>query len=180
MKAAKKVLPRIMTIGHSTRPISEFIEILKTYKIKLLVDVRKIPKSRHNPQYGNTRLQKSLNLNNIAYFHMEGLAGRRRTQKETKNGAWRNASFRGYADYMQTEEFKKALTKLISLSKRRRLVIMCAEAVPWRCHRSLIADSLLAQKIPVDDIFSKTNARPHKLPDFAKVRRKQVSYPAKN
>jgi uncharacterized protein (DUF488 family) len=168
---------RIYTIGHSTRPITEFLEILDGLSLKLVVDVRTIPKSRHNPQYGGTRLKRTLAKNKIQYVHMEDLGGLRKRSKNSVNLAWRNKSFQGYADYMQTEEFQKALAKLISKAKRKRLVIMCAEAVPWRCHRSLIADALVAKKIKVGDIFSKTSVRPHKLTSFAKVTRGRVTYP---
>lgn len=172
--------PRIYTIGHSTRSIKEFISILKTYKIKLVVDVRKIPKSRHNPQFESTSLQKALKNENISYLLLTGLAGRRKPLKNSKNMAWRNKSFQGYADHMQTDEFKKALKKLINQAKRRRLVIMCAEAVPWRCHRSLIADALLAKKVSVSDLFSEKSVKPHKLTSFAKVKSGTVFYPAEN
>lgn len=120
----------------------QFIEILQAYKLKLLVDVRTIPKSRHNPQFGKERLKKVLAHHEITYLHMDGLGGFRHTNKSSENKGWRLSSFRGFADYMQTPEFKKHLRHLIALSKRKRLVIMCAEALPWRCHRSLIADSL--------------------------------------
>jgi uncharacterized protein (DUF488 family) len=168
---------RIFTIGHSTRPIKEFLEILKHYKVKLVVDVRKIPKSRHNPQYETSRLQKSLAKCKINYLLLPGLAGRRRPKKDSKNLAWRNSSFRGYADHMLTPEFEKALTRLLNLSKRKKLVIMCAEAVPWRCHRSLIADALLAKKVPVKDIFTEATVKLHKAPSFAKIRAGKVTYP---
>lgn len=174
----KKPAPlRIFTIGHSNRTIEEFINILKAYKLKLVVDVRTIPKSRHNPQFGGKRLAKSLAKQGIEYLHMTGLGGLRHTNKASANKAWRNASFRGYADYMQTEEFKKSLGRLISRSKRKRLVMMCAEAVPWRCHRSLIGDALLIRGFQAEDIFSKTSHRPHRLTPFAKVRGETVTYP---
>jgi uncharacterized protein (DUF488 family) len=168
---------RIFTIGHSTRSISEFIQALETHKLKLVVDVRTIPKSRHNPQFGSARLAKSLKNKEIQYIHLPGLGGLRHALKDSKNNAWRNLSFRGYADYMQTEEFEKALRRLLSLSKRKRLAIMCAEALPWRCHRSLIADSLIARGYFVTDIFSETSAHPHKLTPFTKVIKRKVTYP---
>lgn len=170
--------PRIFTIGHSNRSAKDFIKILKAYKLKLLIDIRTIPKSRHNPQFGANRLAKSLAKNGIEYEHMVELGGLRHTTKASINKAWRNTAFRGYADYMQTDEFKRALRRLISRSKRKRLVIMCAEAVPWRCHRSLVGDALLVQGYPVEDIFTATSHRPHKLTPFAKVKRGQITYPA--
>lgn len=177
-KISKKTLPlRIFTIGHSNRPIKEFLDILKAYKLKLVVDVRTIPKSRHNPQFGAVRLEKSLAKEGIEYIHMEGLGGLRRTTEASKNKEWRNASFRGYADYMQTEEFKKSVRRLIARSKRKRLVIMCAEAVPWRCHRSLIGDALLVRGYQAEDIFTAKSHRPHQLTSFAKTRGETITYP---
>jgi uncharacterized protein (DUF488 family) len=169
---------RIFTVGHSNRKFSEFLKLLDSQKLKLVIDVRTIPKSRHNPQFGQGRLERGLRKHGIEYRHMANLGGLRRANKDSDvNAAWRNMSFRGYADYMQTPEFEKALERLIALARRKRLVIMCAEAVPWRCHRSLIADALLARKIPSKDIMSATNARPHKMTSFAKVRNGHVTYP---
>ncbi|CAN5635086.1 DUF488 domain-containing protein [soil metagenome] len=173
----KMVPPRIFTIGHSTRSIQEFIAVLNEYKLKLVVDVRTIPKSRHNPQFGQERLRKALNKNGIEYVHRTHLGGLLHASKTSKNMGWRNASFRGYADYMQTDEFKKALHRLVARSRRKRLVMMCAEAVPWRCHRSLIADALFAHGIPVEDLFTKTSHQPHRLTRFAKITKGNVTYP---
>jgi uncharacterized protein (DUF488 family) len=169
--------PRIFTIGHSTRKINEFLDILNSYKLKLLIDIRTVPKSRFNPQFGGQKLKTFLNKNGIDYIHMSGLGGFRKTAKNSVNKGWRNSAFRGFADYMQTGEFKKNLKKLISKSKRKRLVIMCAEAVPWRCHRSLISDALLVQGYKVEDIFTKTSHKPHKLTPFAKIKGGQLTYP---
>jgi uncharacterized protein (DUF488 family) len=169
---------RIFTIGHSNRSIHEFIEMLNAYKLRLLIDVRTIPKSRHNPQFGSGRLKRTLSKHGIEYVHMGGLGGLRKPNKNSINSAWRNASFRGYADYMQTVEFREALQMLIGKSKRKRLVMMCAEAVPWRCHRSLIGDALLARGIEVEDIMSKSSHRPHRMTPFAKRRGARISYPA--
>lgn len=177
MKTARA---RIFTIGHSNHSFSEFVEMVESQKLKLLVDVRTIPKSRHNPQFGKDRLKRSLARHGIDYVHLEGLGGLRHTTKESVNKGWRNSSFRGYADYMQTPEFSKSLQHLIALSKRKRLVIMCAEAVPWRCHRSLIADALSVYGYEVEDIFTKSSVRPHKLTAFAKVRGKKITYPEIN
>lgn len=168
---------RIFTVGHSNRKLSEFIQILDSYKLKLVVDIRSIPKSHHNPQFGSQRLKKSLARHGIEYIHMAGLGGLRHARKHSVNNAWRNSSFRGYADYMQSAEFSKSLRRLIARSKRKRLVMMCAEAVPWSCHRSLVGDSLLAQGLPVEDIFNVSSHRPHKLTPFAKVHGKKVTYP---
>lgn len=177
MTKIKNTSARIYTIGHSNHSIDDFIEMLKAYKLKLLVDVRTIPQSRHNPQFGKAQLRRSLARHDITYLHMDGLGGFRHTNKDSVNKGWRLSSFRGYADYMQTPEFKKNLRHLIALSKRKRLVIMCAEAVPWRCHRSLIADALLVYGYPVEEIFTKSSLRPHRLTSFAKVQGKKITYP---
>lgn len=164
-------------MGHSNRTIQEFVQILESYKLKLVIDIRTIPKSRHNPQFGGLRLARTLAKRSIEYVHMAGLGGLRHTNKESLNKAWRNTSFRGYADYMQTDEFKVALRRLIARSQRKRLVIICAEAVPWRCHRSLVGDALLIKGYATEDIFSKTSHRPHRLTAFAKVDGENVTYP---
>jgi uncharacterized protein (DUF488 family) len=169
--------PRIFTVGHSNRSTAEFLRLLKSQHLKLVVDVRTIPKSRHNPQFGQSRLKQSLKRHGIEYRHMAGLGGLRHSSKDSKNKAWRNLAFRGYADYMQTPEFAANLKKLMALSKRKRLVLMCAEAVPWRCHRSLIGDALLVHGLAVEDIFSPTQTRPHKMTPFARVRKKKIIYP---
>jgi uncharacterized protein (DUF488 family) len=179
MAMAKKSLKHLYTIGHSTHPIKEFISILKTYDIKCLVDIRHYPGSRHCPQFKQERLKNSLEKAGIKYLHMESLGGRRRVDKDSDvNAGWRNAAFRGYADYMQTKEFKEALKDLMSLALKKKIVIMCAEAVPWRCHRSMVGDALLVRGFSVDDIFSATNSRPHTLTQFAHVYRKKITYPA--
>lgn len=169
--------PRIFTVGHSNQSIEDFFSILQSKKLKLLVDVRLIPKSRHNPQFTQSKLKKKLAQSGIEYIHLPGLGGRRWPVKNTVNFGWRNSSFRGYADYMQTADFRKNLSRLISLSKRKRLVIMCAEAVPWRCHRSLIADALLVKNQAVEDLFNARYSRPHKLTSFAVVTRGRITYP---
>lgn len=167
----------IFTIGHSTRSIEEFIEILKKYCITHIVDIRTIPRSRHNPQYTQEALEKSLKLAGIAYTYLEKLGGFRHTNPNSINTAWRNASFRGFADYMQTEEFKKGLEKLIYYASHDQVAIMCAEIVPWRCHRSLIGDALLARGIKVQDIFSLTSCKSHILTPWAQVNGDKVTYP---
>ena len=168
---------RIYTLGHSNRSFKEFLEILKAYKLKLLVDVRTVPKSLHNPQFSGDRFRKNLEKNGIEYVQMAGLGGFRRTLKNSPNKGWCNKSFQGYADYMQSEEFEKNLKRLINRSKRKRLVIICAEAVPWRCHRSLIADALSLHGITAEDIFSKTSHKPHKRTSFMRVKKGKPIYP---
>jgi uncharacterized protein (DUF488 family) len=165
----------VMTIGHSTHSLAEFIELLETYGIEKVVDVRTIPKSRHNPQFNKDTLPN--NLGKIGYVHISGLGGLRHAKADSPNTGWRNASFRGYADYMQTEEFEKNIKKLIELAAKKQIVIMCAEAVPWRCHRSLIADALMVRKIQVEHIYSATNSKPHELTPFAKVKGIRITYP---
>lgn len=167
----------ICTIGHSTRPIEEFIHILKAHGIALLVDIRTIPRSRRNPQFNRETLPASLEAAGIEYRHLPGLGGLRRAKPDSINTAWRNASFRGYADYMQTEEFRENLQKLMDLGAGKPTAIMCAEAVPWRCHRSLVADALVARGIPVTEILSETKAQPRSMTPFARVKNQQVIYP---
>lgn len=169
--------PIVYTIGHSTRTIGAFIEILKAYGIDEVVDIRTIPRSRHNPQFNEDTLPEFLKHAKIRYLHIAELGGLRRARPDSVNNAWRNSSFRGFADYMQTEEFESGLEKLVELSKRRQLVIMCAEALPWRCHRSLVGDALLVRKIQPVDIFSLTAIKKHMLTPWAKTRGKRVTYP---
>lgn len=168
---------KILTIGHSTRTIDDFVKILREYGIQQVIDVRTIPKSRHNPQFNQTDLRNALKNRRIAYRHMKGLGGLRHAHKDSINMAWENASFRGYADYMQTDQFVKNLEKLIGYARKKRVAIMCAEAVPWRCHRSLIGDALLVRNIKVEDIMSISSVRPHELTPWAKVKGKRVYYP---
>ena len=169
----------LFTIGHSTRTIEEFIEILKHYHINEVVDIRTIPKSKHNPQFNGPQLAHSLHNHHIGYRHQKNLGGLRHAQKDSINTAWENASFRGFADYMQTDEFKNGIKTLIELAHTKIVVIMCAEAVPWRCHRSLIGDALLAHGIAVEDIFSLTSLKPHKLTPWAHLRGTTITYPEK-
>lgn len=161
---------QLYTIGHSTRPIAEFLQLLQENNIALLVDVRTLPKSRFVPQFNQERLKNFLQQHKIEYIHMPELGGMRKAQKNSINMAWRNANFRGYADYMQTIEFKTALDKLNELLKKyHKIAIMCAEAVPWRCHRSLIADAELIRNIQALHIIHHAEVNPHQLTDFAKV-----------
>ena len=167
----------IYTVGHSTRPIEEFVGLLKAHGIRRVVDVRTIPKSRRNPQFGQESLRASLAAAAIEYTHMPELGGLRRARADSPNAGWRNASFRGYADYMQTPEFARALEALIALAANERIAVMCAEAVPWRCHHSLIADALLVRGIPSEDIASATKTAPHRLTPFARVTGTALTYP---
>lgn len=168
---------RIFTVGHSTHPIDEFIALLEAHGVSSLVDVRTVPKSRHNPQFAQEELSASLAAAGISYRRMADLGGLRHSRKDSINGAWRNASFRGYADYMQTPEFGAAVGDLVQQAAMRPTAIMCAEAVPWRCHRSLIGDALLLRGVEVLDILSPTSAKPHALTSFAKVDGETITYP---
>jgi uncharacterized protein (DUF488 family) len=168
----------VLTIGHSTHPIGEFIEILEAHGVDLLADVRTVPRSRHNPQFNGDALQASLAEVEMRYVPMPGLGGLRHARRDSPHTAWRNASFRGYAGYMQTDQFRENLERLIDLAQQTQTVIMCAEAVPWRCHRSLIADALLVRGIPVEHIMTATSSRPHKLTPFARISGNQIIYDA--
>ena len=168
----------ILTIGHSTRSLKDFLDLLQAHGVKRLVDVRTIPRSRHNPQFNQDALPKALRHAGIAYIHLPELGGLRHARRDSSNTGWRNASFRGFADYMQTPEFETGLVKLIKSGARTQVAIMCAEAVPWRCHRSLIADALVVRRIPVEHITSATRAQSHSLTTFAKVAGIQITYPA--
>ena len=167
----------IYTIGHSTHPIEEFIALLQARNIKMLVDVRTVPRSRHNPQFEAGALRASLHEAGIDYTHMATLGGLRRPHKDSINSGWHNESFRGYADYMQTAAFQAALNELQQLAQQHTTAIMCAEAVPWRCHRSLIADALTVQGWQVLDIISDKAANVHKLTPFLKVEDGGIIYP---
>ena len=170
--------PIIRTIGHSTRPVVELIEMLKAHGVKRLIDVRTLPKSRHNPQYNREALEPVLRDAGIGYEHMKDLGGLRHPRKDSPNTGWRNESFRGYADYMQTPEFASALEKLVAAAAQEPVAVMCAEAVPWRCHRSLIADALTARAYPVEHIMSATKSDRHTMTSFAKVEGTSITYPA--
>ncbi len=167
----------IYTIGHSTHPIEEFVELLQANGVQQLVDIRTVLRSRHNPQFEQTALQKSLPKSGIDYTYMKNLGGLRPKVKDSVNAGLHNQSFRNYADYMQTPEFAAALDGLIQLAKKQQVSIMCAEAVPWRCHRSLVGDALLVRGVTVLDIMSKTSAKPHKLTPFAVVSGTNITYP---
>ena len=173
----KKPSLLVMTIGHSTRTLEEFIDLLKAHGATCVVDVRTVPRSRYNPQFNKTSLPRSLKKVGLGYVHMPGLGGLRHAKRDSPNVGWRNASFRGYADYMQTPEFEQSLEELIQFANQGRIALMCAEAVPWRCHRSLIADALLVRGIRTEDIMSATRRQVHTLTPFAKVRGTAITYP---
>jgi uncharacterized protein (DUF488 family) len=167
----------VWTIGHSNRPLAELINMLQAHGVDLLADVRTVPRSRHNPQFNREALPEPLAAAGIGYLHMPALGGLRHPRKDSVNTGWRNLSFRGYADYMQTPEFSQALEELMKAAETHRVAIMCAESVPWRCHRSLIADALTARGTPVFHIMSAVRADPHKLTSFARVEGARVTYP---
>jgi uncharacterized protein (DUF488 family) len=173
----KPPVPVVLTVGHSTRPIEEFLRLLQAHGVKKLADVRTIPGSRRHPQFSQKALQQSLKKAGISYVHIKDLGGLRRPRPDSVNMEWRNANFRGYADHMQTPVFKRALERLIKLAERRTVAVMCAEAVPWRCHRSLIGDALLARGIGVEDIMTPARRTPHKMTRFARVKGTTVTYP---
>jgi uncharacterized protein (DUF488 family) len=151
--------------------------MLKAYRVTLVVDVRSVPRSRHNPQFNKGTLPAALKPDGISYVHMPEIGGLRRPKPDSVNTAWRNKSFRGYADYMQTKEFKEQLLNLIALARDNRVAIMCAEAMPWRCHRSLIADALVVRNVNVEHIISKDSKISHRLSEWARVKGTSVTYP---
>ena len=167
----------LFTIGHSNRPLAEFLGLLRAWSVELLIDVRTIPRSRHNPQFNHDALPVALAAEHIDYRHMPGLGGLRHPRRDSINTAWRNDSFRGYADYMQTPEFAQHLRELEQLGSASATAIMCAEAVPWRCHRSMIADALTARGVAVRHIMTTEKADLHKLRDFAQAHDGNVTYP---
>lgn len=168
----------LFTIGHSTRPLDDFIAMLRGHRIQRLVDVRTIPRSRHNPQFNIETLPEALAAAEMAYTHMAGLGGLRPHRKNSINTGWRNASFRAYADYMQTDAFEENLEQAISRGEEERIALMCAEAVPWRCHRSLIADALLVRGIAVEEIVTPDKSEPLRLTPFARVEGTRITYPS--
>jgi uncharacterized protein (DUF488 family) len=168
----------VLTIGHSTRTLEEFIALLKAHRVKRIIDVRTVPRSRHNPQFNRETLPSSLKPAGIDYIHIAGLGGLRRPRPNSTNLGLKNDSFRGFADHMQTREFETSLEELIELAKKERVALMCAEAVPWRCHRSLIADVLVARGIPTEHIMSATRRDLHSIRPFATAIDGVVNYPA--
>lgn len=167
----------VLTIGHSTRTLEDFISLLRKYNVQKVVDIRTIPRSKHNPQFNREELPNSLKVAGIGYIHMPGLGGLRHSVHDSLNTGWRNLSFRGFADYMQKEEFEKSLEELMEQAKTERVALMCAEAVPWRCHRSLIADALLVRGIHVEHILSPTSLQAHRITPWAKVDGTRITYP---
>ena len=167
----------VFTIGHSTRTWEAFLELLRVHGIKRVVDVRSIPRSRHNPQFNRETLSMKLRSARIGYVHLRKLGGLRHARRDSPNMGWRNASFRGFADYMQTPDFDAGLGRLIKLAKQKKTALMCAEAVPWRCHRSLIADALVVRGIRVKDIISGKRSQVHLLTSFGRVQGKCITYP---
>jgi uncharacterized protein (DUF488 family) len=167
----------LYTIGHSTRTLGEFVDLLKAHNIQRIVDVRTIPRSRHNPQFNENTIENSLQKTGINYVHIAELGGLRHTIVDSKNLGWRNHSFRGFADYMSTPEFAKGIDILEKIAKKEKTAIMCAEAVPWRCHRSLIADALSKRGWNVFDIMTLKTASKHRMTPFLKVRQGKLTYP---
>lgn len=167
----------IFTVGHSTLPIEKFVALLRTYAIERLGDVRTVPRSRFNPQFNADALAASLGEAGIEYVPMPALGGLRHVHRDSPNAGWRNKSFRGYADYMQTDAFNHAVNALVRMGREKRTAIMCAEAVPWRCHRSLVADALEVRGVPAVEILTETNWRMHKLTPFAQVQGEAITYP---
>jgi uncharacterized protein (DUF488 family) len=167
----------LFTIGHSTHSLDGFVAMLRAHGVERLVDVRTVPRSKHNPQFNRDTFSEAQHNRHLSYRQLKSLGGLRHPRPDSINPAWINDSFRGYADYMQTAEFEEGLEQLIELANEKPTAIMCAESVPWRCHRSLIADALIARGHEVSDIMSETSAKPHKLNPIAKVRAKRVTYP---
>ncbi len=167
----------ILTIGHSNRSIEQFLELLRAHGVGLLADVRKMPGSQKNPQFNREALSRALREAEINYVHLPGLGGLRRPAVNSPNAGWKNASFRAYADYMLTPEFETILHQLLELARDLRTALMCAEAVPWRCHRSLIADALVARGVRVEDILTGARSQPHVLRSFAHVEGTRITYP---
>lgn len=179
--SAKKIPPlTVLTVGHSTHTLQGFVAILKAHDVARLIDVRTIPKSRRVPQFNAESLAGELPAQGIDYVHMKSLGGLRHPTKDSINAGWRNASFRGYADYMASEEFREGMERLLDLAREKRCAIMCAEAVPWRCHRSLIGDALLARGIQVQDIMNAKVSQAHVLTPFAKIDGLKITYPVAN
>lgn len=167
----------VLTIGHSTRPLEAFAELLQGHSVARLIDIRTVPRSRHNPQFNRETLPASLQTFGIAYSHFPGLGGLRPKRKDSINSGWRNTSFRAYADYMQTDEFNDSLAQMIAIAAHEQVALMCAEAVPWRCHRSLVADALLVRGIAACEIINPSRSQPHKLTPFARVQGTTLTYP---
>ena len=177
MCLAKESELAVFTIGHSIRTLDEFIGLLRTHSVSLVVDVRTVPRSKHNPQFNKETLPASLKPEGIKYIHMPEIGGLRHPKRDSINLAWRNSGFRGYADYMQTQAFTDNLLKIIALARENCLALMCAEALPWRCHRSLISDALVVRHVKVEHIISATSCLNHELNEMAHVEGNQITYP---
>jgi uncharacterized protein (DUF488 family) len=175
-----QIVPSVLTIGHSTHALEFFIRMLKAHEVTMIVDIRTVPRSKHNPQFNKETLPEKLGAVGIGYKHMSGLGGLRHPLPDSQNTGWKNNSFRGFADYMQTEEFEDNLNTLINIAAQGRIALMCAEAVPWRCHRSLIADALVIRGIRAEHIMSLSRTQPHKLTPFASVKDLRITYPPEN
>lgn len=167
----------IWTIGHSNRSFDDLVAVLRAYGIKAVVDVRTVPRSRANPQFNRDELETKLPKAGIAYSHAKDLGGLRHPTKDSQNSGWRNETFRGFADYMQTTSFQQALGRLVEQANAMPTAIMCAETLPWRCHRSLIADALVVRGFDVVEIFDAAKSQPHKLTPFAAVDGERITYP---
>jgi len=174
----------MFTIGHSTLPIEVFLKILRENGVQMIADIRTVPKSRHNPQFAQENLAPALEASGIGYHWFRELGGLRHARKDSINTGWRNASFRGYADYMQTKEFAAALGSLLAGVPHEHTALMCAEAVPWRCHRSLVGDALAVRGIEVEDITYSSNGKnrheAHTMTPFARVEGQRLWYPAED
>jgi hypothetical protein len=171
---------QVRALGHSTRALADFVAILRGHGVKTLADIRKIPRSRHNPQFNPEQLAPALARAKIRYIAISELGGRRSGgDPEGPNAAWRNRSFRAYADHLQTDEAQRGLRRLKALATRGPVALMCAEAVPWRCHRTLVADALFALGVVVQHLDSPARAHPHRLTPFARLDGRRVTYPAK-
>src|SRR4051812_24759474 len=169
--------PTLFTVGHSNRSWDEFVTLVKSHEIAAIADVRRFPGSRRLPQFNDVNLAKALPACGVEYIPFPGLGGRRKPSPDSIHTGWRNDSFRAYADYMQTAAFVTALEELINAASRRATAVMCAEAVPWRCHRSLIADAMIVRGWCVLDVMTPTSAKPHKLTPFARVSGTEITYP---
>lgn len=167
----------IYTIGHSTLSMEDFLRMLNSFGVRLLVDIRTVPGSRFNPQYGQAALKQSLKDAGLAYVHLTSLGGLRQGTAHSVNMGWKNKSFRGYADYMQTPAFAAGIEELMRLAGEQPTAIMCAEAVPWRCHRSLVGDALSVRGVNVMHIMGAGKATPHQLTSFACVEGHTLAYP---
>ena len=167
----------VLTIGHSTRTLEEFVQLLEVYGVILVVDVRTVPRSRHNPQFNKETLPDTHKHYGVRYIHMPEIGGLRHPKHDSVNTAWKNSGFRGYADYMQTPEFNVNLLKIVALARENRLALMCAEALPWRCHRNLLSDALVIRHVKVEHIISKDSVINHELNELAHIEGTKITYP---